>query len=197
MRKNLYLLLLMLVTFFCCQAQQLKHPSVLVIPGDNWMSAHGFMKEGTSVGRTKYVPLYAKALAESEEIGRVLQMLQGHFADRGIGCYDLATEINTYVTDLNSENQLETLVKSVKPDFVVEIDYSVRGFSKKDSYGPKNISWKLAATYVTKNELVASLENRIKVTLDVADVALQKAITAKGEEFVMHLFRYYLDTKGK
>ena len=189
--------LLFFVSGICGEVcgQTLINLSALVIPGDNWMYNHDYMKEAIVDGKLKYVPLYAKAMIESTDMISVIQSMQQLLEEKGIECRDFNSELKKLDVDLYDPRVLEIMEDKLNPQIIIDVDYTSKSISKKDVIGPKKISWRVTATDVSTRNIIASVEDNIRLTMETAEVAMRKAINKKMEEFTYYVMRYYLSKK--
>lgn len=200
--KRIFSLFLFLTFAVVMKAQQATMPTIIVFPGDTWMTDHGFMKTFNDKGETKHVPKYNDAFVNSREIGSVISSIQKVLEERQFEHQDLQNLIKTFQNERAEElanaadgyesakGAMDELMQQARPDIRVDVEYGV------EKSGPrKNISYNIKAVDAYTSEQVSSMEGNIQMTMDPTDLALRKAVAGNCDDFCERILEHYRDLR--
>jgi hypothetical protein len=195
--KNI--LLILLAAFLNNVNAQVKKPTIMILPSDNWCEQRFFMTEFDNQGTKQKVPNYKQVFQEDKEIGQVISKIGSLMIDRGFPLKDAEQEIKAIeartaednMTSSStsgsgiSESPLDKLKKKAKADIIIQIWWTVN----KDVQGQgKVLSFVLEAfDAYTSKRIASSTGNSAINSTDIVPVMLQNAILANFDPFVVQL----------
>ncbi len=182
-------------------AAQVKKPTLMILPSDNWCEQRIFMTEFDNQGTKQKVPNYKQAFQEDTEIGQVISKIGALMIDRGFPLKDAEQELKsieartsednmtTSVTNSSSiaESPLDKLKNKAKADIIIQIWWKVN----KTDQG-KSVSFILEAfdSYSSKR-IAASTGNGSPSNTEIVPVLLQNAVLANIDPFVTQLQNHF------
>lgn len=200
--KRIFSVFLLLTFAVMMKAQQATMPTIIVFPGDTWMTDHGFMKTFNDKGETKYKPEYNDAFVNSREIGSVISSIQKVLEERQFEHQDLQNLLRTFQNERAEElanaadgyeaekGAMDELMQQARPDIRVDVEYGV------EKSGPrKNISYNIKAVDAYTSEQVSSMEGTIQMTMDPTDLALRKGVAGNCDDFCERILEHYRDLR--
>lgn len=203
--QTLNILLLIAGMFVCAVSAnaQAKKPTLMVVPGDAWCSANGYMIETDNQGRVLAVPDYEKALRENMDLANAITKVNELMAERGFPLKDLASIIKTInqnaVEDEMtvshssgsslSETPLDRLYNRAKADIIVELIWQVNTLGPKRSV---TYSLKGVDAYTNKQIAAASGTGAQSFTAEIP-VLIEEATLEKIDGFVGQLQDHFDD----
>ena len=195
--KNI--LIILLAAFLNNVNAQVKKPTIMILPSDNWCEQRFFMTEFDNQGTKQKVPNYKQVFQEDKEIGQVISKIGSLMIDRGFPLKDAEQEIKAIeartaednMTSSStsgagiSESPLDKLKKKAKADIIIQIWWTVN----KDVQGQgKVLSFVLEAfDAYTSKRIASSTGNSAINSTDIVPVMLQNAILANFDPFVVQL----------
>ena len=195
--KNI--LIFLLAAFLNNVNAQVKKPTIMILPSDNWCEQRFFMTEFDNQGTKQKVPNYKQVFQEDKEIGQVISKIGSLMIDRGFPLKDAEQEIKAIeartaednMTSSStsgagiSESPLDKLKKKAKADIIIQIWWTVN----KDVQGQgKVLSFVLEAfDAYTSKRIASSTGNSAINSTDIVPVMLQNAILANFDPFVVQL----------
>jgi hypothetical protein len=195
--KNI--LIILLTAFLNNVNAQVKKPTIMILPSDNWCEQRFFMTEFDNQGTKQKVPNYKQVFQEDKEIGQVISKIGSLMIDRGFPLKDAEQEIKAIeartaednMTSSStsgsgiSESPLDKLKKKAKADIIIQIWWTVN----KDVQGQgKVLSFVLEAfDAYTSKRIASSTGNSAINSTDIVPVMLQNAILANFDPFVVQL----------
>lgn len=182
---------------------QAKKPTLLVIPGEAWCNANGFMADFKTQGKTTRVPDYERALVEDMDLVNVITKINELMADRGFTVKDLAQSIRG-INQANAENEmtssrtsgasivetpLDRLLNRAKADIVLEINW------KTTAEGPRSyMTYNLRALDGYTYKQVAASQGTSKPSFSaVTPVLLEEAVIDNMDRFCGQLQMHFDD----
>jgi hypothetical protein len=188
---------------------QVKKPTLMILPSDNWCEQRIFMTEFDNQGTKQKVPNYKQAFQEDTEIGQVISKIGSLMIDRGFPLKDAEQELksieqrsaednmtgSTSSGDGLSESPLDKLKNRSKADIVIQIWWKV----SKTEQG-KVVSFILEAfDAYTSKRIAASSGNGTPNNDDIVPVLLQNAILSNIDTFSSQLQSHFDDmfTNGR
>lgn len=208
-KKLSYLLLIACLSITTVFFAQVKKPTLMILPSDNWCEQRIFMTEFDNQGTKQKVPNYKQAFQEDTEIGQVISKIGSLMIDRGFPLKDAEQELKaieqraaednmTSSTTSGaglSESPLDKLKNRAKADIIIQIWWKV---TKSDQ--GKVVSFVLEAfDAYTSKRIAASSGNGTPNTTDIVPVLLQNAILANIDTFAAQLQSHFDDmfTNGR
>ncbi len=196
------LILISLVILSSLAFSQAKKPTIMVVPSDDWCSAHGYMMEFNNQGVNVQVPDYNKALQQNSDLNNVISKIGELMAERGFPLVDLKAQLDkiakdnarTNMTGVN-ESPIDVLNKTAKADILMKV------FWKVNSQGPKkSVQFRLQGIdpYTTKQPAAASGSGTPSFTAEVS-VLLEEAVLSHLNNFNTLLMTHFedLQTNGR
>jgi hypothetical protein len=193
---------------------QAKKPSIMVFPATVWMNDKGYFKELDNQGSKIKVYDYQRALDENKELYSVINKIQGLMNERGFPLSDFAATLKK-TTEQNAldnmdqnqqgggiaESPRDKLLKTAKPDIVLEISWYVnsKGPNKSITFDLKGIDAGTSEAFATAGgtgqqsfsaEVPALLEEAVLAYLDNFNSQLQTHFDdmfANGREISLNI----------
>lgn len=190
-------------------SSQVKKPTLMILPSDNWCNQRFFMIEFDNQGTKQKVPNYKQAFQEDTEIGQVISKIGALMIDRGFPLKDAEQELKNIeirnaednMTSSNtsgssiSESPLDILKKRAKADIIIQIWWKVN----KTTEG-KSVSFILEAFDAYSSKRIASSSgNSDPSNEEIVPELLQQAVLANIDPFVIQLQSHFTDmfTNGR
>ena len=182
---------------------QIKKPTLMILPSDNWCVQRYFVTDFNNQGTKMKVPDYKQAFQEDNEIGLVISKIGALMIDRGFPVKDAEQEIKNLaqqsaedaVTTSNAtgsllkESPLDKLKKRAKADIIIQISWNVN----KTSTG-KSISFVLEALDAyTSKRIAASSGTGEKSADKIVPVMLEEAVLSRIDAFAAQLQNHFSD----
>ncbi len=202
--KSLLLSLIGIVSFpLICDAQ-VKKPTIMLLPSDNWCAQRYFTQSFDNQGTTVKVSDYQRAFTEDIELPQVISKVGGVLTSMGYSLKDAEMEIksikvkqaedNAISSKTSStsiaESPLDVLKRRMKSDIVIQLWWNI----SKNPAG-KIVSFTLEAFDSYTNKRIATATGNSKPTADAVPVALEKAVKNNVKEFDKQLDKWYDDQK--
>lgn len=182
---------------------QAKKPTIMVVPGDTWCTANGYMIESTNQGRTVRIPDYERALQENMDLVNAITKISELMAERGFPLKDLASVIKTInqnaaedemTTSRTSgatlaETPLDKLYSRAKADILVELVWKINKMGPKQSvtYGLKGVD-------AYSNKPIAASEGTGQQSFSAeVPVLIEEAVLERMDAFVAQLQAHFDD----
>lgn len=199
--KNIFFCLLMAVMPLVTMAQA-KKPSLMVIPSDSWMNEHGYGEATTINGITTFVPDYAKAFVESNELKTAITIINDMMQQEGFPCKDMEAALKG-IQEREAENavkrggdgeriqvsMLDRIRTRAKPDITIDMSWSIA------SSGPrKSLTFNLRALDSYTSKQIGACNGTGSPTLsDNVNQMLQQAVKGYMPSFQDGLMTYFSD----
>lgn len=185
-------------------ADEVKKPTVMVLPSDNWCTQRYFTQSFDNQGTTIRVPDYQRAFMEDTELPQVISKVGGVLTGMGYSLKDAEMEIKSLnakqaednvLTSKSSgasivETPLDILKRRMKSDIVIQIWWNIT----KDGSG-RVVSFTMEAFDAYTNKRIATATGNSKPTSEAIPVTLEKAVKDNVKEFDKQLDRWYDDQK--
>ncbi len=185
-------------------ADDVKKPTVMILPSDNWCTQRYFTQSFDNQGTTVKVSDYQRAFTEDIELPQVISKVGGVLTGMGYSLKDAEMEIkslgvkqaeNNAMSSKTSgasiaETPLDILKRKMKSDIVIQLWWNIT----KDPAG-KIVSFTLEAFDAYTNKRIATATGNSKPTADAIPVALEKAVKDNVKEFDKQLDKWYDDQK--
>jgi len=197
------LLTFLIVFSFIISNAQVKKPTLMILPSDNWCVQRYFISEFDNQGTKMKVPNYKQAFQEDVEIGQVISKIGSLMIDRGFPLKDAEQEIKNLEQQSAednmtssvasrsslSESPLDKLKKRAKADIIIQIWWSLN----KTAEG-KSVNFTLEAfDAYTSKRIAASTGTGTASATEVIPIMLQQAVNANIDPFVTQLQSHFTD----
>jgi hypothetical protein len=163
---------------------QVKKPTLMVLPSDNWCIQRYFYNEIKNQGVVTKIPDYKKAFQEDQEIGQVISKIGSLMVENGFPLKDAENEIknlerqgalddaitsNSGTNEL-SRNLLDRILSVTKSDILVQVWWQIN----KKPNGNKEIKFLLEAidTYTSKRVSSSTGATEFNVSKSSAEALL-------------------------
>ena len=203
MKREIFLLILMLTFFTLSAMGQAKKPTLMVVPSDAWCKERGFEQAFDNQGTMEQIPDYRTALSSDKQLNAVISKINTLMADRGFPLKDLQQNVKS-ISSLSAEDRLirsktsgagiaesplDRLRRTAKADIILEIDWTV------NTVGPKSsITYNLRALDAYSNKQVAGAEGTGKGSFSAEiPVLLEEAVQDHMDGFVERLQQHFND----
>ena len=185
-------------------AAEVKKPTVMIVPSDNWCTQRYFTRSFDDQGSTVKVSDYQRAFTEDLELPQVISKVGGVLTSMGYSLKDAEMEIKSLGVKQAEDNAmssktsgatiaetpLDVLKRRMKSDIVIQIWWNIT----KDPAG-KVVSFTLEAFDAYTNKRIATATGNSKPTNSAIPIALEEAVKANVKEFDKQLDRWYADQK--
>lgn len=202
--KRIFLIVMFIVSVILSYADEIKKPTLMILPSDNWCTQRYFTKAFDNQGTTVKVSDYQRAFAEDMELPQVISKVGGVLTDMGYSLKDAEMEIKSLgikqaeddvISSKTSgasisETPLDILKRKVKSDIVIQLWWNIT----KDPAG-KIVSFTLEAFDSYTNKRIATATGNSLPTPAAIPVALEEAVKANVKEFDKKLDNWYADQK--
>ena len=186
-----------------CDAQ-IKKPTIMLLPSDNWCAQRYFTQSFDNQGSIEKVSDYQRAFTEDIELPQVISKIGGVLTSMGYGLKDAEMEIksikvkqaedNAMSSKTSSasiaESPLDVLKRRMKSDIVIQLWWNIT----KDHAG-KIVSFSLEAFDSYTNKRIATATGNSKPSTEAIPVALERAVKDNIKEFDKQLDKWYDDQK--
>lgn len=185
-------------------AAEVKKPTVMILPSDNWCTQRYFTRSFDDQGSTVKVSDYQRAFTEDLELPQVISKVGGVLTSMGYSLKDAEMEIKSLGVKQAEDNAMssktsgatiaetpfDALKRRMKSDIVIQIWWNIT----KDPAG-KVVSFTLEAFDAYTNKRIATATGNSKPTNSAIPIALEEAVKANVKEFDKQLDRWYADQK--
>lgn len=204
MRHLLIIIAFVIATMFTAFADDIKKPTVMILPSDNWCTQRYFTQSFPNQGTIVKVPDYHRAFTEDNELPQVISKIGALLTGMGYSLKDAEMEIKSIdikqaedialSSKLSSatiiETPLDILKRRMKSDIVIQLGWNI---SKEIE--SKIVSFTIEAFDAYTNKRIATAIGNSKITTDAIPVALENAINDNIKEFDRQLNRWYAEQK--
>jgi len=202
LQVKFYIVILLIINSIYCFGQ-VKKPTLMILPSDNWCNQRYFMTEFDNQGTKQKVPDYKQAFQEDTEIGQVISKIGALMIDRGYPLKDAEQELKTIevrTAEDNmststksgssiSESPLDKLKNKAKADIIIQIWWKVN----KTDQG-KSVSFIIEAfDAYTSKRIASSTGNGTTNNKEIVPVLLQTAILGNIDPFIRQLQAHFDD----
>lgn len=200
-KKFIIILLIAFVCVFSTKAQ-VKKPTLMVVPADNWCVKNGYMDTFNDQGTMVEVPNYKRALQNSSECYNVITKINTLMSDRSFPLKDLSAVTKSMETNQAmdavtttksgsglSESPLDIIKRNANADIVIELNWSV------NTIGPKrSITFSLAAKDAYTDKQVAGCQGTGTPSFSSElPVLLEEAVLGSMDNFTNQLQAHFDD----
>jgi hypothetical protein len=147
MKKNIYVLIGVLILAITTSFGQAKKPTLMVVPSDVWCNQNGYMLNFDNQGSIVKVPDYKRAFQESAELLQVISQINGMMAEREFPLKNMESAIKTMESNDAennmrssketgsgvSESPIDALKKVAKADIIIQLTWTVNKTGPKKS----------------------------------------------------------------
>ncbi|MBQ7452580.1 MAG: hypothetical protein IJV60_08525 [Prevotella sp.] len=181
---------------------QVKKPTLMVVPADNWCVKNGFMDKFNDQGTTVDVPNYKRALQNSSECYNVITKINTLMSDRQFPLKDLSAVTKSMETNQAmdavttsksgaglAESPLDVIKRNANADIIIELNWSV------NTTGPKrSITYSLAAKDAYTDKQVAGCQGTGTPSFSAElPVLLEEAVIGNMDNFTSQLQAHFDD----
>lgn len=202
--KRLLLSAIASLFFLFSNADEIKKPTVMILPSDNWCVQRYFTQSFDNQGTTTRIPDYQRAFTEDIELPQVISKVGGVLTGMGYSLKDAEMEIKSMGVKqaednamssktsgaLISETPLDMLKRRMKSDVVIQLWWNI----SKEPAG-KVVSFTLEAFDAYTNKRIATSTGNSQPTAGSIPVALESAVKSNVKEFDKQLDKWYSDQK--
>ncbi|WP_300910257.1 DUF6175 family protein [Muribaculum intestinale] len=185
-------------------AEEVKKPTLMILPSDNWCTQRYFTQSFNNQGSAVKIPDYQRAFAEDVELPQVVSKVGGVLTGMGYSLKDAKMEIKSLGVHQAEDNAmsskasgasiaetpLDILKRRMKSDIVIQLWWNIT----KDPAG-KIVSFTLEAFDAYTNKRIATATGNSKPTSEPIPVALEKAVKDNVKNFDKQLDKWYADQK--
>ena len=202
--KRMFLIVMVFVSVILSYADEIKKPTLMILPSDNWCTQRYFTKSFDNQGTTVKASDYQRAFAEDMELPQVISKVGGVLTNMGYSLKDAEMEIKSLGVKQAeddvilsktsgasiSETPLDILKRKMKSDIIIQLWWNIT----KDPAG-KIVSFTLEAFDSYTNKRIATATGNSSPTSAAIPVALEEAVKANVKEFDKQLDDWYADQK--
>lgn len=200
MKKTI--LVLSMVLLAVTLAAQVKKPTLMVVPSDNWCVKNGFVTEFDNQGTKAVVPNYKQVLQNSSDCYNVITKINTLMSDRDFPLKDLSAvtkslEANQAIDAMTTtksgaglmESPLDVLKRNANADIIIELNWSI------NTVGPKrSITYSLAAKDAYTDKQVAGCQGTGTPSFSAElPVLLEEAVVGSMDNFTSQLQSHFDD----
>lgn len=181
---------------------QVKKPTIMILPSDNWCGQRYFTYKFNNQGSEVIVPDYKRAFTEDIELPQVISKVGGLLTGMGYSLKDAEMEIKSIDVKqaednlLSSktsgasivENPLDILKRRIKSDIVIQIWWNIT----KDPAG-KVVSFTIEAFDAYTNKRIATSTGNSMPTSEAIPITLEKCVKDNVNGFDKQLCSWYAD----
>lgn len=204
MTHNAIFTFLCLLSVLNCFADEVKKPTIMILPSDNWCTQRYFTQTFNNQGTVVKVPDFKRAFNEDVELPQVISQVGEVLTSLGYSLKDAEMEIksldikeaedNSMTSKTSgailSESPLDVLKRKMKSDIVIQIWWNIT----KDSAG-KIVSFTLEAFDAYTNKRIATATGNTKPTNEAIPCALARAVKENVNDFDKQLDKWYADQR--
>lgn len=203
MKKNIIVLvgiLLLTITFSYGQA---KKPTLMVVPSDVWCNQNGYMLRYNNQGTMVKVPDYKRAFQENAQVLQVISQINGMMAERGFPLKNMEAALKTLESNAAednmrssketgsgvSESPMDALKKIAKADIIMQLTWTVNRTGPKKSI---NFNLQGLDAYTDKQVATATGTGAPSFAAEVP-VLLSEAVLSHMDNFTNSLQTHFDD----
>lgn len=200
--KRCKALIALTVLFFSALSisAQVKKPTLMILPSDNWCTQRYFTTTYQDIGGTVTVPDYQLAFQQDTELGGVISLIGQMLTDRGYLLKDSEQELKAMAMRTAEDNvtmsktsgaslvesPLDILKRRSKADIIIQIGWQVH---KAD--GGKAVTFIIEAFDSYTSKRIATATGTSKVSNDIVPVILENAVKGHIDAFDSQMDRYF------
>lgn len=173
-------------------------PAIMVIPSDQFLQRSGYLNTLQLNGRTVYELDYKGFILNNETNKNVVRAIQNYFIKQGYPLNDLEQSLKALNVQANmdeadglAKDAKTLLVETVRPDIIVEFDYTVRKEKVSRTTTQDMIDYSMAALDAFSSKSVASF---VKTSIEGDFTAyLEKQLPSDLPDFVGQIKNHFKD----
>ena len=179
---------------------QVKKPTLMILPSDNWCTQRYFTSTYQDIGGTVTVPDYQLAFQQDTELGGVISLIGQMLTDRGYSLKDSEQELKAMAMRTAEDNvtmsktsgaslvesPLDVLKRRSKADIIVQIGWQVH---KAD--GGKAVTFALEAFDSYTSKRIATATGTSETSNDIVPVILDTTVRKYIDAFDSQMDRYF------
>lgn len=181
---------------------QVKKPTLMILPSDNWCNQRYFMTTYDNQGVEVSTPNYQQAFVEDQELPLVVSKIGQMLTNLGYSLKDAEQETKAVSNRVAEENlmvskessasiaqsPLDIIKQRAKMDIIVQIWWKVN----KEPQG-KSVSFTLEAFDAYTSKRIATSSGTGPASDEIVPVMLEQAVVSKIADFDMAMMNYYND----
>lgn len=181
---------------------QIKKPTIMILPSDNWCVQRYFMTTFDNQGTNVKVPNYQQAFQEDTELGQVISKVGGVLTSLGYSLKDAEQEIKSLSVKQAEDNAIQSkssgsqlvespidiLKRRIKSDIVIQIWWKLN----REGVG-HSVSFTLEAFDAYTNKRIASSSGTTKALNDAVPILLENAVKEHIKPFDKQMDAWYSD----
>lgn len=197
--------------FFSLSAiAQMKKPTIMILPSDNWCATRYFTKVYENLGQKEAYSDYRRAFLEDSELSPVISKIGELLTRQGYSLKDAEQAVKSLETSIaedevtysrTSNNRLaisplDLLKQRVKSDIIIQVNWNVKRESISftieafDTYTDKRIATATGTNERGKAIIPIQLENTIKKHIKTFDEQMDsyyQSMQANGREIAVNI----------
>ena len=203
MKKTLLKTTLVLAALVLCSVSvfgQAKKPKIMVMPADIWCNKNGYTMTFDNMGKPEMVPDYKTALQNDEYVRAMMTGIADFMQQNDFPVESLEQALKNYQDDaafdmvstskegdMAAESPKDKLLSQVKPDIILDLDFTVR------KVGPKQqIDFNLNAVDAFSGKVISgNLGHGTPSTPSEITNQLQEAVLSFKDKFMADLMNYF------
>lgn len=193
-------ILFVAATLAASLSAQVKKPTLMIVPSDNWCTQRGYTEEFDNQGMIQNLPDYNAAFNHDSDLGFVISKISGIMADRGFplkNVYEEMKSLNATSAELSAlqgknggavqTNTYTEVRNRAKADMILQLNWKV------NTVGPKkSVTFNLEAFDAYSNRSVASSTGTGNPSFSAETaVLLEEAVNSYMDEFCARLQSYF------
>lgn len=179
---------------------QAMKPKIMVMPADIWCNKNGYTTTFDNMGTPEMVPDYKKALQNDEHVRAMMSGIADFMQQNDFMVESLEQALKNYESDaafdmvstskegdIAAESPKDKLLSQVKPDIILDLDFSVK------RVGPKQqIDFNLQAVDAFSGKVISgNLGHGTPSTPSEITNQLQEAVLSFKDKFLGDLMNYF------
>ncbi|TSE06571.1 MULTISPECIES: DUF6175 family protein [Aquimarina] len=203
MKKNIIVLVGVLMLTISFGFGQAKKPTIMVVPSDVWCNQNGYMLGFNNQGTIVKVPDYKRAFQENAEVLQVISQINGMMAERGFPLKNMESAIKTLESNAAednmrsskdtgsgvSESPIDALKKVAKADIIMQLTWTINKTGPKKSV---NFNLQGLDAYTDKQIATATGTGAPSFSAEVP-VLLSEAVLSHMDNFTGSLQTHFDD----
>lgn len=203
MKKNIIVLVGVLMLTISFGFGQAKKPTIMVVPSDVWCNQNGYMLGFNNQGTIVKVPDYKRAFQENAEVLQVISQINGMMAERGFPLKNMESAIKTLESNAAednmrssketgsgvSESPIDALKKIAKADIIMQLTWTINKTGPKKSV---NFNLQGLDAYTDKQIATATGTGAPSFSAEVP-VLLSEAVLSHMDNFTGSLQTHFDD----
>lgn len=200
--KKIIICSLLIVFMAIGTKAQVKKPTLMVVPADNWCVKNGYMDKFNDQGTVVNAPNYKRALQNSSECYNVITKINALMSDRSFPLKDLSAVTKSLETNQAmdavtttksgaglSESPLDIIKRNANADIIIELNWSI------NTTGPKrSVTFSLAAKDAYTDKQVAGCQGTGSPSFSSdTSVLLEEAVIGSMDNFTSQLQAHFDD----